>query len=1323
MILSGAPTTGPFRGALPFDEAGGGVFFGRTDEVAALFAQVTQPAVRISALTGPSGVGKTSLLRAGLLPALANQGIVGLYLDDYDDLGRGLTSAASRMRAEAPATGESAVDYVMRLARTSDLGVVLVLDRLEDLVGERADEKVANGVAEFIRRILTAGGATLRVLLSIDAAAFARLSGLLPAGALSTAGATLVLEGFDEEHAAAVIEQTALQTGTFIEAGLAGLMAGDLCRTGRCLPIDLQIVARTMMELRLTSIRRYERGGGVALLGMAFFERNVREAGGRAGLKVLLSVLDAGALSLDEMSARTQLPRAAVEHATSTFFSRGVFGRIEAERGDRYDLLHPALAPRVAEFCSVERARAQRTRRLLARRRLANGRLSLLELFLARRDLHGALSADEQKLVQRSVRRKLLHTSLAGLVAIAVFLMMFIDLRSSYTIGYQPNLAAPAAGREGAGRARARVVVRMGRPGRQVLSLLPHRPAFGSVLADTGFSADGLSGDLAARIDSGRATGKLERLRSPAIPGWLRTVLSGVRPVQRGTAAILLGEPSGIGALSQGFADPRSRRETLDVLEVVGRGSAGEDELLAAALADPAPEIRKRGVAVAAAIDRRQGNGAHAGTLRTALSDTAAAVRLAVLNECATLPATEAADILRVALASQEPDVQTQAERAIVALAERAPEDAARAAGFAASSEDALRRKSGLSVLHAIAEQHPKATVSILATLVADAKVHEDTRVQALHLLRQADVTAGELETAVAQAVAAESSPRLRAAALPLRARTLDPVAAEELAISESRGPTLSRAAAVAIWGTLTTARPEAAAKALRIGLFDPAAEVRVEAARGLGFLRRDGLTLVQRALFDPNGEVQKAAMESAVRLGAVNAYAVADALSKALRIVRPGMRPAIVEALGHVGAKNPQVVLAPLVRAFKEGNRETREKVALTLCLLLGKQPQVVSPYLRLAARDTDRTVRAAAAACLTPLAAGDPRGAGKLAEELAAADEPSVRVATAEALGNMVTQAKEAVLPPLALLLADAEIDVRLAALRALSRYGEAGLGLGKHREVAERAINQLLSHGDREKRLVAVQCAASNHLAGLLRLASNDGDEGIRLAALRGAAAATPPDIELLRSATDAASATVRTEAIKLLVTASGAAASSVLPVFESMLRLPGASARHAAIDALGQLAGVEDGASALLGGLVSHRSERTRAAAVSAFGAIAARAPALARPWLEKALTDPAHDVQEAAGRGLSIAWSVEQSPAALASILEASEADSRRRFVALDALVRKAKQPGARDAVLHELTRVADGGPPLARLAAQIGRVFADAPPETLAAFLDRLLGA
>ncbi|MCA9672798.1 MAG: serine/threonine-protein kinase PknK, partial [Myxococcales bacterium] len=62
----------PFPGLLPFDEARAALFFGRDDEVAAFVERLRRACVL--PVVGPSGVGKSSFVRAGVLPRLRERG-------------------------------------------------------------------------------------------------------------------------------------------------------------------------------------------------------------------------------------------------------------------------------------------------------------------------------------------------------------------------------------------------------------------------------------------------------------------------------------------------------------------------------------------------------------------------------------------------------------------------------------------------------------------------------------------------------------------------------------------------------------------------------------------------------------------------------------------------------------------------------------------------------------------------------------------------------------------------------------------------------------------------------------------------------------------------------------------------------------------------------------------------------------------------------------------------------------------------------------------------------------------------------------------------
>ncbi len=1328
---------GPFRGFASFDEAAADVFFGRAAETDALVERVMGHAGRVVAVTGESGVGKTSLVRAGLAKALGKREIPVLYIPQPDDLDAEVLRAASRAGGSPPAPGEATADYVARLARESRSGMVIVLDHLEEVLADEAAPGRAAALGGLVSRVVEGAGGRVHLVLVVDSAAFARLDALgLPPAFRPAPGTWYTVERLGDTAVAEILDRTAVHAGTFFEVGLPATIAADLCGDRRCLPLDLQLCARAMVDFRITSTRKYHASGGVTTLRAMFFEHAV--AGATPGARrVLLDVAGRTAATIEEIETRTHLPHDAVVDAVQMLVDRGVLRRRGSDSTLRIALAHPALQSYVDAFGIEDRARTEAIRRRLRARMATGGRLTVRELLTVRRTLGAALSAAERALFGRSLRRHAVQIAIAAVLVIAVVVSFVADSRQAYVLAFDPPQAPPdarhAASPDAPPRtsAASRVVVRAGRPRRGLVRLLPRASSPGTLIADTGFSAAGLAPAAAARIAAGQAGGTLDNAQPGVVPGWLRDVVNGLRPVPRGVAKALIGDADGVTSLKHAFSEPLTRRETLDALAVIGRGRAGEDEILAAALGDAAPEIRRRGVEVAAAIDRRLGNGAHAAILRNALSDKSPDIRMTVLREIETLPPGEATDVLVVALVDRDPISRRAAEDATLALAGRNPEAAAAAAARLLESTDGSARRNGLPLLERIAGRAPAACAAVLERLVGNAKAPEEARVAALLALRKAGPPPLSLKPALTQAVGPSSSPRLRAAALPLYARLIEPTAAEEIARAEMKGQPAARAAAVAVWGAVATTRPDLAAKPLRALIYDPSVEIRIEAARSFAFLKRDGIPLVEKLLKDPNAEVERAAIESALALAPINPYAVGTMLGKAVKVVRPAVRRQIVEALGRLGETRPAAALPPLAHTLKDPDVGTRVAVAIAFCGLARKNAVAASPYLRIAARDDHRDVRAAAAACVEELAAGDPRGGAKMATELAGADEPAVRAAAALSLGRLAVRvpAPEVALSTLFKLTDDADGSVRDAAVRALTAFGESGAGgpgfaESKRGADAERALTSSLLQGDVPARQLVVTAAAKNRLPGVLRQATTDSDESVRLAAVQAAGALAPPALDVVRASVDDRSAKVRAAATRILAAASSGGAKEVLPIYEAALRGGDHAARQAAIVGLGDLIGAGEPAARLLGEALQQRSESIRAAAAVALGHLAERDPAAALPALERALHDPSYDVASAAVPGLALAWSRRLSPDALAEILIGAETDSARRFAALEALVLRAGrgQDASARAAVAALARVSETGPPLARLSAQLGRAFLGTPSANLHGFLERLLG-
>ncbi|HEY7370701.1 MAG TPA: ATP-binding protein, partial [Polyangia bacterium] len=557
-------------------------FFGRADEIARL-DQLVSGTAHLIVVSGVSGMGKTSLLRAGLTHTLARREMTVVTLTTYRDLERELVRATSVVGLAPPVPGQDAADYLGGVARDARGGLTLILDNLEEVFGGvRGRAEGAAAIAEMALRVVEEAPRT-RIVLSIDDAALARLdviTGALggPSGKLGMP-ATVALPPLGGAAIADILERSAVQSGTPFETGLAGAVAADLVRDGPCRAFELQLAVRAIVDLRLASLRRYRRSGGPAVLPALWLADVCREAGGALARRALLAAGEPDGVSEADLGTSTRRGRNRGAEALATLQAHGLLVPQARGRREVFVLAHPALRETIEDFAITDRARATVARRALTRRIATGERLRLPELVAVERHLRGTLTPPERAVVRRGLGAAAMRISLGVALVFLLIAGLYADSRRAYSLAFEPPGAASAS----------RVVVRLGRPRTAFLNFLPSTPQLGSVVADTGFAAGGLGHDTVARIASGRVSGTLEATPPGRVPGWLREVLNGLRPVPRGIAKALLGDPDGVAALKLAFSDPAARGEILSALAIIGRGGAGEDEILAGALADVAP--------------------------------------------------------------------------------------------------------------------------------------------------------------------------------------------------------------------------------------------------------------------------------------------------------------------------------------------------------------------------------------------------------------------------------------------------------------------------------------------------------------------------------------------------------------------------------------------------------------------------------------------------------------------------------------------------------------------------------------------------------------
>ena len=195
-ILSGEPApalaatglivaTNPYKGLRAFQEADAGDFFGREALTRRLLARLGEQgeACRFLAVVGPSGSGKSSVVRAGLLPSLRRGALAGsenwFFVDmlpgvhPLDELEIGLTRVSvnpglnlgEQLRRDARGLLRAA-----RMALPSDQDeLLLVVDQFEEVFTLARDRQEARHFLDLLYTAATDPGSRVRVIVALRA--------------------------------------------------------------------------------------------------------------------------------------------------------------------------------------------------------------------------------------------------------------------------------------------------------------------------------------------------------------------------------------------------------------------------------------------------------------------------------------------------------------------------------------------------------------------------------------------------------------------------------------------------------------------------------------------------------------------------------------------------------------------------------------------------------------------------------------------------------------------------------------------------------------------------------------------------------------------------------------------------------------------------------------------------------------------------------------------------------------------------------------------------------------------------------------------------
>ena len=362
----------PFKGLHAFAEADADDFFGRDALVDGLVARLAESVdgARFLAVVGPSGSGKSSAVRAGLIPTLRAGALPGSESWFYAEMLPGahpfeeLEVALQQVAVSPPAhlletlerSGEGLAQVLDQILPGDGTELVLVVDQLEEVFTMVEDEQIRDRFLQSLVHAQASPGARIRVIVTLRADFYDRplsVAGL--AELMRTRTATVV--PLTPEEIERAIDGPTERVGTTPELALVAEMVADVSERQGALPL-LQFALTELFDRRrgtVMTLEAYRQIGGVsgALARRAeeLYERLDRE-GRRAAKQVLLRLVTVGEGIAD---TRRLVPRAellslpierrAVEGVIDLFGRHRLlaFDRDPTTRGPTVEVAHEAL--------------------------------------------------------------------------------------------------------------------------------------------------------------------------------------------------------------------------------------------------------------------------------------------------------------------------------------------------------------------------------------------------------------------------------------------------------------------------------------------------------------------------------------------------------------------------------------------------------------------------------------------------------------------------------------------------------------------------------------------------------------------------------------------------------------------------------------------------------------------------------------------------------------------------------------------------------------------------------------------------------------------
>ena len=346
----------PYRGLAAFQPDDADRFFGRGELVADLVQRIERD--RILFVVGPSGSGKSSLVRAGLIPAIRSGAIPGserwavaLFsprsspIEEMTYQIRRVAEWVLSDRQLWSSDARSLTDAVCEVAG----GLVLVIDQFEELFTlNRRPEQEA--FVELLKTVADSVGSRLRLAMAMRAD-FYGVCATFPWLAWRASASQVLVGPMSRTDMRKVIEQPATRAGLRLEDGLVDAVIEDAGTGTASLPLVSHAMAETWRrrEGDTLTLAGYNAAGGVAgsiaQTADTLFESAFDAEEQKACRRLLLRLVTPGEGTSD---TRHRMPMSDLDSGEDSTTARKVAGEMTDARlltvdRDSLEIAHEAL--------------------------------------------------------------------------------------------------------------------------------------------------------------------------------------------------------------------------------------------------------------------------------------------------------------------------------------------------------------------------------------------------------------------------------------------------------------------------------------------------------------------------------------------------------------------------------------------------------------------------------------------------------------------------------------------------------------------------------------------------------------------------------------------------------------------------------------------------------------------------------------------------------------------------------------------------------------------------------------------------------------------